>query len=57
MRNGALSAEAAERDYGVVVTATNGAWELDRQKTRALRAKLQDAMLRGPNVSLSGDGA
>ena len=57
VRDGALSAEAAERDYGVVVTASNGAWKLDRQKTRALRAKLQEARLRGRNVSLSGDGA
>jgi N-methylhydantoinase B len=57
VRDGALSAEAAERDYAVVVTANNGAWEIDRQKTRALRAKLQGATLRGRNASLSGEGA
>src|SRR5436309_14340540 len=52
VRDGALSAEAAERDYGVFVTANKGAWEIDRQKTGALGANLQGATLRGRNANL-----
>ena len=47
VRNGAVTVEAAQRDYGVVVTGDAGSWAIDAQATRALRARMQERHMRG----------
>ncbi len=37
---GAVSAAAAEREYGVVLTAAGGSWRVDEAATRARRAEM-----------------
>ena len=37
----AISPQAAERDYGVVLTDTEGSWAIDRDKTETLRAAMR----------------
>jgi N-methylhydantoinase B len=44
VRDGAVTVEAAQRDYGVVVTGGAGSWVIDAQGTRALRARMQQAV-------------
>jgi N-methylhydantoinase B len=39
VRDGAVSPKSAERDYGVVVIKSGGAWSLDEAQTRARRAR------------------
>jgi N-methylhydantoinase B len=41
VREGVVTAQAAERDYGVVVISANGSWTLDRDKTQARRAAMK----------------
>ncbi len=41
VREGNVSAPAAERDYGVVLVRAERSWEIDRMATQALRAQLQ----------------
>jgi N-methylhydantoinase B len=53
VRDGVVSAQAAERDYGVVVTRIAGAWAIDAAQTRARRARMRD---RATNLSRGGDG-
>jgi N-methylhydantoinase B len=43
VREGNVSAEAAERDYGVVVVRDRNAWALDLSATERLRATLREA--------------
>jgi N-methylhydantoinase B len=40
---GAVSAAAAERDYGVVLTAAGRSWTVDEIATRARRAQMVGA--------------
>ena len=42
VQDGAVTVEAAQRDYGVVVTGGAGSWAIDAQATRALRARMQE---------------
>jgi N-methylhydantoinase B len=41
LRDGVVSAQAAEREYGVVVTRAGGSWALDAAQTRARRARIR----------------
>jgi len=42
VRDGAVTVEAAQRDYGVVVTGGKGSWAIDPGATRALRARTKE---------------
>jgi N-methylhydantoinase B/oxoprolinase/acetone carboxylase alpha subunit len=44
VRDGAVTVEAAQRDYGVVVAKGAGSWAIDAQATRALRARIKQAV-------------
>jgi len=41
VREGAVTVEAAERDYGVVIIGESGSWALDHDKTQVRRANMK----------------
>jgi N-methylhydantoinase B len=41
VHDGAVTAQAAEREYGVVVAGVKGAWTIDQDATRARRARMR----------------
>jgi N-methylhydantoinase B len=51
VRDGAVTVQAAEREYGIVVTGAKGSWRIDQDKTRARRARM-----RAETANLSGGG-
>ena len=53
LRDGMVSAQQAECEYGVVVTRTGGSWAVDHGETRARRAQMR---ARATNLSPGGDG-
>jgi len=53
LRDGAVTPQAAEREYGVAVTRKGGSWAIDQDETRAQRARMR---ARAANLSRGEDG-
>ena len=47
VREGQVSAQAAERDYGVVLERSGHSWALDRTATQARRAQMKAGKAKG----------